>query len=263
MPLIDAHAHLNDPRLLGDLDAVLARMDAAGVAGVLVVGCDLPSSRQAVELAMRYPAQIRAAIGVHPHESRLLDAGGLAALRDLGARPEVVAVGEIGLDFYYDHSPREVQREAFRQQLALAHELALPIIIHEREAADEVMGILTAEDGWACGGAWHCASVTPALAVEIARSLFVGIAGWITFKNADNIRALAQAVPLERLLVETDAPYITPVPHRGHRNEPAYVRLTAQALAEVQGVPVSRVEECTTQNVRQAFPRWTRTLREV
>ncbi|HOS43510.1 MAG TPA: TatD family hydrolase, partial [Armatimonadota bacterium] len=149
------------------------------------------------------------------------------------------------------------QREAFRRQLALARETALPIVIHEREAEEEVRAILDAEEGWALGGSWHCCSVDAVSATEIARHLFIGIAGWITFPKSEHIRALARAVPMERLLIETDAPYITPVPFRGRRNEPAYLPYTLQMLAEVTGKPAGDVEQSTTMNVRRAFPRWT------
>lgn len=254
--MIDAHTHLNDTRLLPHVDAVLARMRAAGVLQALVVGYDLASSREAVALARRYPAVLRAAVGVHPHESRDLDAAMLADLRALAGQPEVVAIGEIGLDFFYDHSPRDTQREAFRRQLALAASCDLPIVIHERDAADDVVAILESEGGWARGGTWHCCSVPPDQAVDIARHLYVGIAGWITFPKAENIRAIARAVPLDRLLVETDAPYLTPVPHRGKPNEPAYVRLTGQALADLRGISIAHVEEITMENTLRAFPRW-------
>jgi len=254
--MIDAHNHLNDPRLLPVIDELLARMREAGVTGGLVVGYDLPSSRLAVELAEAHPAVLRAAVGVHPHDSKDLDVETLSALRDLARRPAVVAYGEIGLDYYYDHSPRDVQRDAFRRQLTLAAELEMPIIIHEREAATEVMTILDAEDGWAHGGEWHCCSVAPDLALAIAERFYLGIAGWITFPKAENIRAIVRAVPLGRLLLETDAPYITPVPYRGKPNEPAYLRLTAQALAQEKGISVAVVEKETMENTLRAFPRW-------
>lgn len=254
--MIDAHTHLNDPRLLADVDIVITRMREVGVYGALVVGYDVPSSQQAVALAQQYPQTLRAAVGMHPHESKDLDSDVLASLERLASQPEVVAWGEIGLDFYYEHSPREAQTEAFRRQLQAAARLELPIIIHEREATEDVLAVLDAEDGWARGGTWHCCSTTPEVAKEIARTLFVGIAGWITFPKAENIRALARAVPLERLLVETDAPYLTPAPHRGKRNEPAYVRLVAEALAGVKRVSPQEVARATSENVLRAFPRW-------
>ena len=254
--MIDSHTHLNDPRLLAHVDELLARMTAAHIGGALLVGYDLPSSRVAVDLAARYPLLLRAAVGVHPHDSKDLDDAALDALRELARQPLVVAIGEIGLDFHYDHSPREAQRQAFRRQLALAAELGLPIIIHEREAVEETMHIMDEQQGWALGGTWHCCSTSPEQALTIARALYLGIAGWITFKQADNIRALARAVPLDRLLLETDAPYITPVPHRGTPNEPAYIHFTAQALADLKEMPLEEVEKITEHNTYQAFPRW-------
>ena len=254
--MIDAHGHLTDPRLMCDLDGVFSRMEQAGVGQALVVGCDLASSRAALELAQRFPKRLRAAVGVHPHDATQLNDEVLHVLRTLATDPLVVAIGEIGLDYYYDHSPRLLQREAFCRQLALARELSLPIIIHERDSADELMTLLDEMDGWACGGNWHCCSVEPERAQEIARAFYLGIAGWITFPKADNIRALVAAVPIERLLVETDAPYITPVPHRGKTNEPSFVRYTIQALATLKGMPVADVEEITERNTTRAFPRW-------
>jgi len=254
--MIDAHSHLNDPQLSVQIDAVLARMREAGVSGALVIGADVPSSRLAVELARVYP-ELRAAVAMHPHESKDLDDEALAELAALARQPEVVAYGEIGLDFHYDFSPREIQRDAFRRQLRLARELDLPIVIHEREAADEVMSMLDAENGWAHGGEWHCCSVEPERAARIAERLYVGIAGWITFSKAENIRALARAVPLERIVLETDAPYLAPAPHRGKTNEPAFVPIIAQTLAELKGVSFAEVERVTDENVARAFPRWT------
>lgn len=254
--MIDAHCHLNDPRLLPDVDDLVARMAQHGVQGALVVGYDLPSSRQAVALARQFPHCLRAAVGLHPHDSKELTPAMLADFATLARESEVVAYGEIGLDFHYDHSPRDVQRDAFRRQLALASEVELPVIIHEREAADDVMTMLDAEDGWARGGAWHCCSVSPELAVIIAQRFYVGIAGWVTFPKAENIRALVRAVPLERLLIETDAPYLAPVPFRGKPNEPAHVRLVAQAVAEIKGIAPADVEQETAVNARRAFPRW-------
>jgi len=260
--MIDAHTHLNDPRLEPNVEALLARMQEAGVQSALVVGYDVASSERAVSLARQYPDVLRAAVGVHPHESRDFDAAAAAALEELASQPEVVAIGEIGLDFHYDFSPRDAQRDAFRRQLELAARLGLPVVIHEREAVEEVLAILDAAGGWAGGGTWHCCDVTPDLAAGIARWLFIGIAGWITFPKSEGIRSLARAVPVGRLLIETDAPHLAPVPHRGKPNEPAYVRLVAEALAEVKGLPLSDLERATTENVLRAFPRWKRVQSE-
>jgi TatD DNase family protein len=254
--MIDAHCHLNDLRFGDELPALLDRMTAAGVTAALVVGTDLDSSRRAVALARTYPNRLRAAVGLHPHDSTDLDDATADALAALAREPEVVAWGEIGLDYHYDHSPRDVQRAAFRRQLGLAREAGLPLILHEREAEDDLCAILDAADGWALGGTWHCCSVGPESGARIAQRLYIGIAGWLTFPKSDNIRALAAAVPLDRLLLETDAPYITPVPCRGKRNEPSYLPYTAQMLAEVKKIAQEDVEHTTAENVRRAFPRW-------
>jgi len=254
--MLDAHTHLNDPRLLPEVEALLARMQEAGVTGALVIGYDVPSSQRAVELARRHPQILRATVGIHPHDARKLDSEALATLEQLAAQPEVVAIGEIGLDFYYDRSPRDVQREAFRRQLHLAARLNLPVVIHERDATEEVSAILDAEGGWSLGGEWHCCSAPPDVALEISRRMFIGIAGWITFPKADNIRTLARAVPLDRLLIETDAPYLAPVPHRGKPNQPAFLPLIAQALADVKALPLPQVADFTRTNTLRAFPRW-------
>ena len=256
--MIDSHTHLNDPRLEPEIESLLARMREAGVTGAIVVGYDVPSSRKAIELARRYPEPLRASVGMHPHDAKDLDAAALDELERLAREPEVVAYGEIGLDFHYDNSPRDVQREAFGRQLEVAKRLGLPVIIHERSASEEALAIIEAHDARKLGGTWHCCSVEPEFAAGITPDFFVGIAGWISFPKADNIRALARAVPLERLLIETDCPYLTPVPYRGKRNEPAYVRLVAESLAEVKRVSVAEVERVTSENVGRAFPGWGR-----
>lgn len=253
--MIDAHCHLNNPDMLEQVPAMLERMAAAGVTGAVVAGYDLPSSYRAVELAQRYP-QLRAVIGVHPHDSDTIDDALINELRELARAPQVLAIGEIGLDYHYDHSPREVQRTGFRQQLALAAELGLPVVIHEREAIDDALQIMDAEGGWARGGHWHCGSVEPEIGLQIATHMYVGIAGWVTFKKAENIRALAAALPLQRILLETDAPYLAPIPHRGKTNEPAHLPLIAAAVAELHGVTVAEVAEQTGVNTVGAFLRW-------
>lgn len=254
--MIDSHCHINDAKLLPRITTLIDHMHEAGVIAALVVGSDLPSSRSALQLAQEYPSLFRAAVGVHPHESMHLDDATLTALREMAQDPLVVAIGEIGLDYHYDFSPRSVQRTAFRCQIELAREVALPLIIHERAAVVDVLSILDAVDGWGVGGVWHCCSVTPEEATRIATHFYLGIAGWITFPKGENIRQIARAVPLERLLVETDAPYITPAPFRGTPNEPARVQLTAQALAVVKEVSLAVVDQDTTKNTLCAFPRW-------
>ncbi len=253
--MIDAHCHLNNPEMMESTAAMLQRMAAVGVTGAVVAGYDLPSSYRAVELAQRYP-QLRAVIGVHPHDSDTIDDALIDELRALARAPQVLAIGEIGLDYHYDHSPREVQRVGFHRQLVLAAELGLPVVIHEREAIDDALQIMDAEGGWARGGHWHCGSVEPEIGLHIAQHMYIGIAGWVTFKKAENIRALATAIPLERMLLETDTPYLAPIPHRGKTNEPSYIPLIAAAVAELHGVTAAEVGTQTAANVGRAFGRF-------
>ncbi|NIM05295.1 MAG: YchF/TatD family DNA exonuclease [Armatimonadetes bacterium] len=251
--MIDSHVHLNHPRLETDLEAVLSRASSAGIEMMLVPGYDLPSSRQAVALAERYP-QILAAVGVHPHDAATLDEKALAELRELAARPRVVAIGEIGLDFHRDLSPRQVQTEAFALQIRLAREARLPIIIHQREADRPSRELFQGESAGELGGVWHCFSGDEELAdFALAEGFCIGIAGPVTFQNARGLAALAARLPAESLLIETDAPYLSPHPHRGQRNEPARLPLIAESLAALRGGPVDATVRATTANFRRLF----------
>jgi TatD DNase family protein len=254
-PLFDSHAHLDFADFDGDVDGVLQRARSAGVAGVIAVGSGrgLESRTAAVALAARYP-DVWATVGLHPHDATLADAAAVAALRELAARPRVVAVGEIGLDYHYDHSPRPRQRDAFTAQLRLARELRLPVVIHTREADDDTLAILRAE-GVPHGCVLHCFSGGERLArAGLELGLHLSFSGILTFPKADELRAVArQVVPLERTLVETDSPYLAPVPHRGRRCEPAYVVHTARRLAELHGRTLEDVARVTTRNTRELF----------
>jgi TatD DNase family protein len=260
MVLIDSHAHLDFPQFDADRSDVIGRAGAAGVLAIVNVGADLASSRRAVALAAKHDS-IYAAVGMHPHDAKKLDGAALAELRELAQQPKVVAVGEIGLDFYRDLSPRDVQRRAFQAQLAWATRVGKPVIIHDRDAHDEIMQILT---NWAADlkstqlagrlGVLHTFSGD----LSMARSamdigLYISISGPVTYKNARQLADLVRTLPLERLLVETDCPYLTPHPHRGKRNEPAYVRLVAERIAALRGIPVEDVAEATTANARRLF----------
>jgi TatD DNase family protein len=253
--LIDTHTHLDFPDFDGDREHVIQQAVAAGVRTIVNVGTDLDSSQAAVALAEAYP-QIYAAVGVHPHDAKAMTTEVLDELRALASRPKVVAIGEIGLDFYRDLSPREKQRQAFEQQLALASEVGKPVIIHDREAHKEVMTILRR---WAEGcqqsiGVLHCFSGDLAMAKEaIKMGFYISIAGPVTFPNARRLRELVRQLPLEKLLVETDCPYLTPHPHRGKRNEPAYVKLVAQEAAHIKGLTLEEVARVTSDNARALF----------
>jgi TatD DNase family protein len=258
--LIDTHAHVDFAKFDADRQAVIERAQAAGVAVILNVGADLESSRAAVRLAKEYE-MIYAAVGMHPHDASKLDGAVLAALRDLAQQPKVVAIGEIGLDFYRDLSPRDVQRRAFQAQLAWAAKLGKPVVIHDRDAHEEVMDILAE---WATGlknsplagrvGVLHTFSGDLAMAERaIDLGFCISVSGPVTYHNARQLPDIVRALPLDRLLVETDCPFLAPHPHRGKRNEPAYVRLIAERIAALRGMAFDDLAEATTANARRLF----------
>lgn len=258
MQLIDSHCHLDFPEFDPDREAVLARARTAGVSRLVNPGADLRSSQRAVALAETYP-EVYAAVGVHPHDASTLDDQTLARLRQLATHPKVVAIGEIGLDYYRDLSPRAQQRAAFHAQLELAAELRLPVIVHQREAADDVLTILRAWAGrLTSGGVLHAFSASHlAMAKEaLAMGFYIGIGGPITFANAGKLRETVPKLPLERLLIETDAPYLTPHPYRGQRNEPAHLVWVARRLAELHGVPLGALAGQVSDNTRRLFRLW-------
>lgn len=256
--LVDSHAHIDGDEFAADRDAVVERARAAGVRAILNVGTGDPQSgnfERAVAVAESYEG-VYAAAGVHPHDARLFDEAAEERLRrTLLSSERVVALGEIGLDYHYDHSPREVQREVFARQLRMARALSLPVIIHSREADAETIEILRAEyAGAARGGVMHCFGGTVEMAENaLELGLFISFAGNVTFKKAEALREAARMVPLERLLVETDCPYLAPVPLRGRRNEPAFVVETARALASLRGVEVSELARTTSENFARLF----------
>jgi len=250
MHVIDSHAHLDSRKFDGDREAVVERAREAGVIAILNVGGDLASSRAAVALAERCDF-VYAAVGVHPHDARTVTPAVLDELRALSRHPKVVAIGEIGLDYYRDLSPRPVQRRVFADQLALAAELGLPVVVHSREALDDVIAGLR---GWEGAGVLHSYSGGPERLEEVLElGVSIGISGPVTFPKAERLRAVAAAVPLERLLVETDCPYLTPVPYRGRRNEPAHVRYVAQAVARARGMEAEPLARATADNARRLF----------
>jgi TatD DNase family protein len=250
MRLVDSHAHLDFPQFDDDREAVIERAREAGLVAVLNVGTSLASSRAAVALAERYDF-IYASVGIHPHDAETATAAALDELRTLARHSKVVAVGEIGLDYYRDFSPRPVQRRAFADQLALATELELPVVIHSREAHDDVLAALRE---WEGTGVLHSYSAGPERLDEVmGLGFYVSISGPVTFPKSNRLRAAAAAVPLERLLVETDCPYLTPVPYRGRRNEPAYVQYVAQAVASARGMPIETVAEAASDNACRLF----------
>jgi TatD DNase family protein len=251
--LIDTHAHLDDERFTADLPAVLERAAAAGVTHTLTIGIDLPTSRAAVELAGRFP-QLRAVVGIQPNhvaEAGPTDWDEIVKLAETAAN--VVAIGESGLDRYWDRAPFDMQEDYFVRHLALARRLNRPIVIHCREAEADVLRVLR-EFGGQVRGVMHSFSGDTAVALAcLGLGLHISFAGMVTYKNAEDLRQVAAAVPLDRLLVETDSPYLAPVPVRGKRNEPAFVRHTAECVAKVKGVSADVVCEATTRNARELF----------
>jgi TatD DNase family protein len=255
--LIDSHAHLDDARYDGDREAVIARAQQAGVETFITIGCDLATSKAAIDLAGRYPF-VYATIGVHPHEVKHIGDDWYDELRRLAKHPKVVAYGEIGLDYHYNYSPPKLQRDRFREQIGMARELGLPIVVHTREAQEDTIAILKEERAQKVGGVFHCFSGDAWLAKDaLDLGFFLSFSGVITFQNATMLRDIVKTVPMDRLLIETDCPYLTPVPHRGKRNEPAYVRHVAEKIAEVKGgtapVTVEEIGHITSQNARHLF----------
>ncbi|HEY3103534.1 MAG TPA: TatD family hydrolase [Pyrinomonadaceae bacterium] len=255
---VDSHCHIDGPEYDADRKEVIARALAAGVTTMLNVGTGDPHSgafERAVELAEKHP-EIYCAIGVHPHDAKLFDDAAEQRLTSLAKQSSrVVAWGEIGLDYHYDHSPRDVQREAFRRQLRIARELNLPVVIHSREADGDTIAILRAElSGYERAGVMHCFGGSLRMAHEaIELGLLISFAGNLTFKKAEDLREIARQLPLDRLLVETDCPYLTPVPFRGKRNEPARVVETAKCLAELKEAEVDEIGRVTGANFAKLF----------
>jgi TatD DNase family protein len=256
--LVDTHCHLDPQYFPAGPDEVLARAREAGVEGFVVigVGADLAPARAAVALAKRMNERAGAAIGVHPHDARTLDDAAYAELARLGAEPEVVAVGEIGLDYHYDHSPRDVQRATFARLVGLARELKKPIVIHTRNAPADTLDILRSEGARDVGGVIHCFSEDRPFAEQALDLGFdVSFSGIVTFKTSVAIQEVARWAPLDRILVETDSPYLAPIPKRGKPNEPAYVVHTAHRVAELRGMAFEALAEATTVNAERAFRR--------
>jgi TatD DNase family protein len=253
---LDSHAHLDFEAFAGEVDAVLDRARQAGLVGVVAVGAGdgLDGNERAVALARRH-ADVHAAVGLHPHDARRFDPDALGRIRRLAGDDRVVAVGEIGLDYHYDRSPREVQREAFAAQLRLAGELRLPVVIHTREAEEDTLAILREHAPSRAGGVLHCFSGSERLARDaLALGLHVSFSGILTFPRTEALRRIARdTVPIERTLVETDAPFLAPVPHRGRRCEPAWVVHTGARLAEIHGLAPADVARITTRNARRLF----------
>lgn len=254
MALVDTHCHLDFPQFDEDRGLVLQRAHQAGVERVLIPGVDLEACGRAVGLAMAHD-DLWAAVGIHPNEPIEVDQSILDQLRTFANQPKVVAIGEIGIDLYWRKKSQSDQERDFRRQLALADEMGLPVIIHDREAHEPVMAVL-AEVRPAAGGVLHSFSGDQAMAERALEwGFYLGVDGPLTYKKSDALRALFTRLPLDRILIETDAPFLTPTPHRGKRNEPAYVRRVAETLADIRGTTLEAVAAATTANAARLF-RW-------
>jgi TatD DNase family protein len=255
MTFADSHCHLTDPQFDGDRDAVIGRARAAGVSRFIVIGAtgDFSHNERAIELTREH-ADAFAVIGVHPHDARTITVDTYARLRELAQEPKVVGVGETGLDFYYDNSPRDDQRRHFRAFIRLARELELPLSMHVRDAYAEATQILHGEGDGRVRGVMHCftGSVDEARAL-LELGLSISFSGIVTFKSARALREVVRIVPLDRLLIETDCPLLAPVPYRGKRNEPAYVVQVAETVAEVKDLSLAKVAEATWRNTETLF----------
>jgi len=252
--LIDTHAHLDDRRFNRDRDRVIERAKKEGITTIIHIGFDKESSLNACSMAEKYE-DIYAAVGVHPHDAKDASDDVLELIYNLAkTKKKVVAVGEIGLDYYRDLSPRDVQKRVFSHQIALAKELDLPIVVHDRDAHGDVLKILKEERAGRVGGILHCFSGSREMAEEcIKMGFYISFAGPITYSNARRLVEVARYVPLDRFLIETDCPYLTPEPYRGKRNEPAYVKLVAQKAAEIKGITFEELAKITTANAKEVF----------
>lgn len=251
--LFDTHAHLNAEQFEEDLKDVIERAQQEGVENMVIVGFDRPTITKAMELVEKYEFMY-ASVGWHPVDAIDMTDDDLAWIEELASHPKVVALGEMGLDYYWDKSPKEIQKEVFRKQIKLAKKVKLPIIIHNREATADIVDILREEGAGEVGGIMHCFSGSVEVAEEcIQMNFHISLGGPVTFKNARKPKEVAEAIPLEKLLIETDCPYLAPHPYRGKRNEPSYVRLVAEQIAEIKGIPFEEVAKQTTNNAKKLF----------
>ncbi len=255
--LFDSHAHYDDPRFAGDLDRVVesirekSQICPCGVEYVVNIGCDIPTSRLCLDLAERY-SLFYAAVGIHPQDAATFDDGSISALKEMLCHPKAVAIGEIGLDYKYENAPREVQKEVFCSLLELARDTGYPVCIHDRDAHGDVFDIIRKFPD--VRGVMHSFSGSPEMARQyVSRGWHISFSGTVTFKNAAQVPEAAKAVPLDRLLLETDAPYLAPVPYRGKRNQSSYAFATAEKLAQLHGVSTEEIIQITRENALRFF----------
>lgn len=251
--LFDTHVHLNARQFAEDEEEVIKRAEAEGVSNMVVVGFDRETIPSAIRIAEKYDF-IYAAVGWHPVDAIDMKAEDLAWIEELSNHPKIVAIGEIGLDYHWDKSPKDVQKDVFRKQIQLAKKVKLPIIIHNREATQDIVDILKEEKAEEVGGIMHCYSGSLDIAKEcINMNFYISFGGPVTFKNAKKPKEVVKELPIEKILVETDCPFLAPHPYRGKRNEPAYVKLIAEQIAALKGLSYEEVAQQTTLNAKKIF----------
>lgn len=260
--LIDSHCHLDMDVYKDDLDEIITAADRSGVSRIVTIGIDLASSRKAVELAEHWPG-VYATVGIHPHSAGEANEAGYQELKDLAAHPKVVGYGEIGLDYARQYAPVEIQQREFARQLELARELQLPVVIHDRDAHEDTLALLQQQEPFPAGGVMHCFSGDTTFAHQVLElDFYISIPGIVTFKNAETLQQVVREIPLKRMLLETDGPFLAPVPWRGKTNLPDYLLYTAGKVAELKNISINEVADQTKRNTEQLFslPRNGRTV---
>lgn len=249
----DTHAHLDDDKFAEDADEVIKSLGDAGVGMYTNIGSDVASSEKSIELAEKYPF-VYAAVGIHPEFAAKTTENDIDKIARLAAHPKAVAIGEIGLDYYYGAEEKEEQKKWFERQLSLAADLNMPFVIHDRDAHKDCMDILKKYDVRRVGGIMHCFSGSAELAKEVVKlGMVIALGGSLTFKNNVKTVKVAAEIPLEHIVLETDSPYLAPVPNRGKRNTPAYVKFVAEKIAEIKNIPLNEVERITTENAKRVY----------
>ncbi|MBO4310674.1 MAG: TatD family hydrolase [Lachnospiraceae bacterium] len=251
--IFDTHAHYDDEAFDEDRESIIEELKTSNVGKIVNVGANLSSSQRSVDLANKYDF-FYAAVGVHPDDAAEIDDESLNRLREMAANEKVVAVGEIGLDYYWNKENSDIQKKAFLAQIELAKELSLPIIVHSREAAKDTMDILASSDAAKTGGVVHCFSYSPEIALEAVKmGFYIGVGGVVTFKNAKKLKESVELIPMERILLETDCPYLAPDPFRGKRNSSLYLDYVVKEIASIKGIDEEKVIEITYKNALEMY----------
>ena len=251
--IFDTHAHYDDERFDEDRQQLLSSMKDAGIGRIVNIGANMASSRRSLELAHEYDFMY-AAVGVHPSDTQELDDDKIEELKALSSDPRCVAIGEIGLDYYWPEPDHELQKKWFRRQIALAREVKLPVVIHSRDAAADTLAILKEEDAAENGGVVHCFSYSPEVAKQcVDMGFYIGVGGVITFQNGRKLKETVNILPLEKIILETDCPYLAPTPHRGKRNSSLNLPLVVEAVAEIKGVTADEVVRITDENAKKMY----------